>query len=127
MEFIKENIGLILFVLFMLALVWLFVRACKKDSTDKKRLLEELEQPYVEPQSFEYKAIVVEKYIERKNFGSARMPNTKECCYVVFKTQDSKLWEYEASIEEYTQLQEDEAVIIAVADGKVIGFYIDEE
>ncbi len=126
MEFIKENIGLIIIAVFGLLFVYLFIKACIKAREDHKNLLQELEEPYAEPQIFEYKATVIEKYFARKNLGGVKMPQTKECCYVVFKTQDGKLWDQEVSLEEFSQLQENQSVIIGVADGKYCGFSIEE-
>lgn len=126
MDFIKENIGLIIFVIITLPFVYFCIISCIKARKEHKELLQELEEPYVEPQIFEYKAVVVEKYFDRKNLGGVKMPETKECCCVVFQTQDGKLWDAQVSLEEFAQLKENQSVTIGVADNKYCGFCIDE-
>lgn len=126
MDFIKENLGLIIFAVVMLSLVYCIVIGGIKARKEHKELLQELEEPYAEPQIFEYKAVVVEKYFERKNLGGIKLPKTQECCCAVFKTQDGKLWEAQVSLEEFSQLNENQSVIIGVADNKYCGFCIDE-
>lgn len=125
MEIITDNIGIIILGVVLVALVCFFVKAAKKEREYRCRLLQELEQPYVEPQFFEYKSTVVEKYYKRKNVGGVKIPNTQECCCAVFKTQDGRLWEGEVSLEEFSQLQENQSVVIAVQDDKFYGFYIE--
>ena len=44
-----------------------------------------------------------------------------------FKTQDGKLWEGDVLFKEFSQLQENLSVTIALADNKCCGFYIAEE
>ncbi len=125
-NYIKWHLDILLLVcLFGVIIYWLII-ACIKARKDQKELLQELEEPYVEPRIFEYKAIVVEKYFTRKNLGGVKMPKTKECCCAVFKTQDGKLWDEEVSLEEFSQLQENQSVIIGVADGRYCGFCLDE-
>lgn len=121
-----EGVSVTFLVALFSTLIYVIIKASIKERKDRKQLLEELEQPYVEPQVFEYKAIVVEKYFTRKNLGGIKMPETKECCCVVFKTQDGKLWDQEVSLEEFAQLQENQPVVIGVSDGKYCGFYIEE-
>ncbi len=121
-----EEISLFFLAVLFGVLIIMFVKACIKGREERKQLLEELEQPYVEPKIFEYKAVVVDKYFARKNLGGVKMPQTKECCYAVFKTQDGKLWDEEISLESFYELQENQSVIIGVADGKYCGFCVEE-
>ncbi len=122
---IGDKISLILIATLVLVLIRVFIKACIKERKDRKQLLEELEQPYVEQPLFECKAVIVEKFCQRENKGGVKIPDTQECCYVVVKTIDGRLHKCGVTLEEYCNAKENQEVTVALEGDKVFGINFD--
>ena len=87
----------------------------------------ELEQPYFEPQIFEYKATVIEKYCQVEGYGSVKMPQTRNSFYLAFKTYDGRILKYNVLEQDYLQIEEGQSGTLAIVNDNFYGFCPDEE
>ena len=86
----------------------------------------ESEQPYFEPQLFEYKATVVEKYCQVENFG-IKMPEHRNAFYITFQTYDGRILKYGVLEDDYLQIEENQSGTLAVVNNQFYGFCPDEQ
>ncbi len=121
----KSLIGIIIVALLLILLLIRIIKRFIDDNKRNKELLSELEQPYFEPQLFEYKVTVSQKYCEVKNYG-VRFPETKKEFYVVFSASDGREYKYTVSEEEYLQIEENTTGTLAVVNQNFYGFCPDE-
>lgn len=103
-----------------------FVKACIKSRKEHQQLLEEMEQPYVDPQIFEYKATVIEKCCCVENHGSAKMPISCKAYYLTFKTYDGRILKYNVLEQDYFEIEENQTGTLAVVNEGFYGFCPDE-
>ena len=106
----------------LLWLIIVFIKSLIDEHKRKKQLLEELEQPYCDPQLFEYKATVIEKYCQVENHGSVKMPQTRSAYYLTFKTYDGRILKYNVLEADYLQIEENQTGTLAVVNDKFYGF-----
>ncbi len=107
-------------LILLILLIWI-IRLFINEHKRKKELLDELEQPYFEPQLFEYKVTVAAKYCEVKSVG-INFPETKKEFYVIFSAADGREYKYKLSEEEYLQIQENASGTLAVVNDNFYGF-----
>ncbi len=86
----------------------------------------ESEQPYFDPQLFEYKATVIEKRCGIENHGSVKMPQTCSAYYLTFKTYDGRILKYNVLEEDYFKIEEKQTGTLAVVNDRFYGFCPDE-
>ena len=126
MEFITENIDFLFIVVVLLVILYLFIKACIESHKEHKKLIQELEEPYVEPQIFDYKATVIEKRCGVENHGSVKMPQTHSAYYITFKTYDGRVLKFNVLEEDYFKIEENQTGTLAIVNDNFYGFCPDE-
>ncbi len=106
-------------------IIGVFIWGLMDQRKKNQKMLEEMEQPYVEQPLFECKAVIVEKFCQRENKGGVKIPDTQECCYIVVKTIDGRLHKCSVTLEEYCSVKENQEVTVALEGEKVFGINFD--
>lgn len=116
-------IGIVVVV--AIAIFFGLYKLIKEGIKTRKELLEELEKPQAEPQLFECKAVIVEKFCQIENKGSVRFPNSQECYYVVIKTPDEKLRKCSITQEKYLAIKEGQELSVALENDEIFDIFVE--
>lgn len=122
---VQEYISIGVFAAIILVIMVLFSKTIINGINRRNELLKELEQPQTQPQLFECKAVIVEKFCQRENKGSIKFPNTQECYYVVVKTPDGKLRKCSVTPEIYFTSLENQEVTVALENDVIYDINFD--
>lgn len=107
-------------------MVWLVIKSFIDAHKQRIEYEKENQQPYFEPQLFEYKATVVEKYCQVENFG-IKMPEHRKAFYITFQTYDGRRLKYGVLEDDYLRIEENQSGTLALVNDQFYGFCPDEQ
>lgn len=116
----ENEIIILVFIALLILFAYFLIRSIIKRKRKNEIILKEMEQPLLENQPTEIKAVVVSKDVEIQQKG-IKIPEHRMVFKVCLSTDDGKIKEYEVSNQDYEELVVNDYIAGVIENG---WFYI---